>query len=216
MLTHLNPSDPNYTASAASVKRFACRTCGKEFVSYRDAAPYCETCHAYTVPHGFIPEREVLAIKNTVKAPGSPSTRRKKSRGDRYEEQLVVRALRGTVYPRSGGPAMQVLVNMDAGAFTKGLVRIEWGTVRFTTSLNEIDAAFKPFDPTPRVIEVPGGRTVVEAPKPEAQSVTLGPIRIDGGKSRAAFEAMVATFSAQGQRASFALSDICAVLVKAV
>ena len=215
MPTHLSPSDPAYTHDARSIKRYACPACSKTWVSYADAAPFCDDCRRYSLKNGAIPEREVLEIKNT--ANGQTAEPIKKGRSARYEQGMVVRNLQGSVYARTGGPALHLLVNMDASAFTKGLVLVKWGELEFMSSINEINEVLRPLDPQPRASNVAGkaGQVSID-PVPRRVKAKIGPVDVDGGQTSAKFRDGTVTLRWKAQTAEISIFDLAAVLMKSL
>ena len=227
IIEHKRQNEAGFVNDYASVKQYACLTCINTGASFRDAAPFCNTCQRYMVQSGFVKESSVVEIKNRkAKLDPNGSDKKKKGRKGRAEDNLIQRAVWGKVQARSGGPSMGIAVNMNDEMFMRGSVAIKWGEVSFMTNIYEIGAAFTPFDSSPTRamkedgIDMTTGKphfTPVEIPAPiKKQTMTLGPLTIQGGYSRKAFDDMFAIFTWGSQRAVFCMSDICQVIKPAL
>lgn len=212
----------------ASVKQFACLTCTNTGSNYSGGAPFCERCQRYMVSTGFIPESKVVEIKNRkLNLTKGAAPKSKRGRKGRAEDDLIKRAVVGTVYARSsGGQEMKLAVNMDDEMFVRGSVMLKWGELSFMTSIYEIGEAFTPFDSTPLTtlrddgVDLITGKqryTQIKIPKEINKKITrIGPIEVAGGANRKAFDDMFATFTWGKQKAVFCMADICQVIAPAL
>lgn len=227
ILDHKKSGEVGHIHDYASVKQYACLSCENTESSFQDGAPFCNRCNRYMLQSGFIQESKVIEIKNrklNLTQGGQNTTKR--GRKGRAEDGLIKKAVWGTVWPRGAGKELKLAVNMDDEMFIKGQVMIVWGDLRFMTSVDEIGAAFSPFDSTPITtlrengVNLTTGEIMYEPLKIPVSVVRkttkIGPVDVSGGASRYAFDKMFATFSWGKQSAKFCMADICQVLVPAL
>ena len=219
-VTHVPYNDPRHVVQADPVHSYTCTTCGAAQNVY-GSAPFCETCQKYMTESGGVSINEATEIKNRDWTPTEEelnATPENAGRMGRYDENLVRKALAGKVMARDSGPDMQILINLDREMFSYQQVLLRFGHVNVLTSIEEIGAAFTPFDSTPIATKV--GERVVNLPrrKPQKASTSIGgQITVTGATSAKFWKDMWATFSLKdGTKAVYSMPDIAQVVAKGI
>lgn len=217
-ITHLKHNDPRYVVQADPVHTYTCTGCAASQNVY-GSAPFCEVCQKYMTESGGVTINQATEIKNQDWAPDKEEgTLENAGRMGRYDENLVPKALAGKVMARDAGPDMQVLINLDREMFSYQQVLLRFGNRNILTSIEEIGAAFTPFDSTPIATKIGERMTMLPRRKPQRASTTIaGVLTVTGATSSRYWKEMWATFSmADGTKAVFAMPDIAQIVAQAI
>lgn len=220
MQTHRNSLDPRHVLTAGRIIQYGCVGCASvDSVQAGLPAPFCEACQRYMVEKSFINGNKVAEIKNRTDD-GTGSSPLDKTRADKFKDGMVQRYLAGTVWPRSGRTkdTLEIVMNMDQGAFDKYLVSISWGNEKTMTTVPEINQALVPFDSAPIVVTDPisGMQRTLERPVPKRTNTRIGSFILTGGGNKERFKSRLVTLSAGGQTATFDMADLCNVIIRAL
>lgn len=217
---HYDINDPRHVTRGETftLHNYMCVFCGATAALKEAGSPYCESCKAYSMKEtGTIEDTKVAEIKSR-KAPVSDPNGRKKGKKGRFDDGLV-RELKGVVHPRVGKIGLFISVNMDKSAFLRGQTYMKFGTTSFLTSIEEVGAAFTPFDPTPAhvTVEKNGNAEQVTFDRNAVKGTTrLGTVEVHGGESPKRFKDGWVTFKYGKQKSTFQMSDIASVLINAL
>ena len=216
-VTHVPYNDPRHVVQADPVHSYRCTHCGAQDNVY-GGAPFCTVCQAYMVESGGVSINQATEIKNRDWTPDLETTEDNKGRMGRYDDGLINKALSGRVMARDNGPDLQILVNLDRQMFSYMQVLLRFGTHNILTSIEEIGAAFTPFDATPIATTI--GNKVVNLPRRKPQKATTiiaGELSVTGATSSKSWNSMWATFSMKdGTKAVYAMPDIAQVVANAL
>lgn len=220
MQTHRKSSDPRHTLAAGRIIQYGCTVCSKtDAVQAGLPAPFCELCQRYMVEKSVISGNKVTEIKNRTDD-GTGSSPLDKTRADKFKDGMVQRYLAGTVWPRSGRTkdTLEIVMNMDQGAFDQYLVSITWGNEKTMTTVPEINQALFPFDSSPIVVSDPltGAQRTLTRPVPSRTSTRIGSFILTGGGNKERFDKRLVTLSVGGQTATFDMADLCNVIIRAL
>jgi hypothetical protein len=216
-VSHIKYNDPRYTVMADPIHTYTCTVCGATQNVY-GTAPFCEVCQKYMTESGGVKMKDVTEIKNRDWIPDETfATPENKGRAGRWDEEMVKKALAGKVMARDTGPDLQILINLDREMFTFQQVLLRFGNQNILTSIEEIGAAFTPFDSTQMAVKVGENIVMKDRRKPARTSTTIANrITVTGATSKRAWKEMLATFSTpDGTHAVYSMPDICAVIANA-
>lgn len=217
-ITHVPHNDPRHVVQADPVHSYTCTGCSATQNLY-GGAPFCDVCQKYMVESGGVSINQATEIKNRDWIPDdSEKTPENAGRMGRYDEGLVPKALSGRVASRNGGSDLQILINLDREMFSYKQVLLRMGNKNVLTSIEEIGAAFTPFDSTSIATKV--GNTIKNLPRKKPQKAIThigGEITVLGATSSRYWKDMWATFTMKdGTTSVYAMPDIAQVIAKAL
>ena len=212
MKTHYTPTDAPYVHDADTLKIYKCTTCDATENTYQTSA-YCLKCGHYMTLSSTVDANKVKEIKNRAYVPKEQT---KKGRKEKFMDGLAGPG-GGVVYPVKGSPVLRVQTNMDVEAHVRGTVLLTWGE-HVVTTVNELGAAFAPFDTTSVMAKKADGTDIeiVQTACPPRTSKRVGRIEITGNESSYRAKKRQVTFRMGEQTAVFDLGALSTAVATAL
>lgn len=212
MKTHYTSTDRAYVHDADTLKTYKCTTCAAVENTYKTSF-YCLKCGHYMTLDSTVDGNRVKEIKNRAYR---PTEQIKKGRKEKFLDGLAGPG-GGIVYPVQGYPHLRVQTNMDVEAHVRGTILLTWGE-HIVTTVDELGAAFAPFDTTSVTATKADGSTVevVQTACPPRTSKRVGKIEIIGNESPYRAKKRQVTFKLGDQTAVFDLGALSTAVATAL